>query len=84
MNEHEFSPKLPPAGQPLSDIRAYRLRSGVRLIDLAVYSGISMTRASEIERFPERARAGEIEILRQTVDRIVAERERLASTGGAA
>lgn len=84
MNEHDSKTRFQALGQPLSEVRAYRLTNRVRLIDLAVYSGISMTRASEIERFPERARTGELALLRATVDRIVEERDRIERAGGAA
>jgi hypothetical protein len=73
---------LPAVG--LSETRAYRLNAGVRLMDVSCYSGISLTRLSEIERFADRARIGELEVVRETVDRIVAERKRLAKSGGAA
>ena len=56
-------PKLTPP-------REYRLRFGVPLVRAAVQSGISLCRASEIERHPERARPGELERLREAVDQL--------------
>lgn len=53
----------------LTKAREYRLRRGVVLTMAAVYAGIPPTRASLIERFPERARPGELERLRAAVDR---------------
>jgi hypothetical protein len=41
----------------------------VLLADAARLSRLSLYRASEIERFPERARPGELEALRAGVDR---------------
>jgi hypothetical protein len=41
----------------------------VQLIKAAVIADLSLSRASEIERFPERARPGELERLRHAVDR---------------
>jgi hypothetical protein len=53
--------------------REYRLRRGVTLMRAAVWAGMSLFRASVIERFPERARPGETERLRAGVDRAATE-----------
>jgi hypothetical protein len=42
----------------------------VTLAKAAVIAGLSLARASEIERDPKRARSGELERLREAVDRI--------------
>jgi hypothetical protein len=54
---------------PLTKWRSYRLSRRIPLIRAAVFADLSLARASEIERFPERARAGELERLRAAVDR---------------
>jgi hypothetical protein len=58
---------------PLTDAREYRLRRGVTLMAASFYSGISLARASYIERKPEKARPGEIERLHAAVDRAAAD-----------
>jgi hypothetical protein len=55
---------------PPTPARLYRLERNVRLIEAAVAAGISLSRASQIERDPSRARPGEIERLRRAVDRV--------------
>lgn len=52
--------------------REYRLGPGVPLSVAALPGGLSLARASQIERHPERARAGELERLRKGVDRAAA------------
>jgi hypothetical protein len=53
---------------PLTEVRAYRLRFAVPLVQAAYHAGLSLSRASEIERFPDRARPGELKRLRGGVD----------------
>ena len=53
--------------------RAHRLQSGVTLARAATLAGLSMARASEIERHPKEARAGELDRLREAVNRAAAE-----------
>jgi hypothetical protein len=53
---------------PLTPHREYRLRRRVPLIVAAVHAQMSLSRASEIERFPNKARPGELERLRKAVD----------------
>ena len=53
---------------PLTEAREHRLRQGVTLIEAAVFGDFTLARASEIERFPERARPGELERLGEAVD----------------
>jgi hypothetical protein len=55
--------------------RLYRLGFGVPLNAAAVLAGISLTRASQIERDPGAAKAGELEALRAAVEQLVADRE---------
>lgn len=57
--------RMPPMTVP----REYRLRRGVPLVKAAVFADLSLARASEIERHPDRARPGELELLRAAVDR---------------
>lgn len=57
---------------PLTDIREYRMRRGITLMAVAFHSGLSLARASFIERFPERARPGELDRLRAAVDGLFA------------
>jgi hypothetical protein len=57
----------------LTEARAYRLRLGIPLVKAAVYADFSLSRASEIERFPARARPGELERLLEAVDRAASE-----------
>ena len=59
----------------MTEPREHRLRHGVPLVKAAVFADLSLVRASEIERHPERPRPGELERLRQAVDEIAA-RER--------
>jgi len=61
---------------PLTKWRSYRLSRRVPLIKAAVLADTSLSRASEIERHPERARPGELERLKSAVDRAAAEAER--------
>jgi hypothetical protein len=60
----------------MTEPRAHRLRLGIPLIKAAVYADLSLARASEIERFPDRARPGELEALREAVDRAAREERR--------
>ena len=57
---------------PISDLRAYRLRAGVKLMTAAVHAGMSLTKASHIEREPMNASAADVKALRDAVDEIVA------------
>jgi len=59
---------------PLTPPREYRLRRGVPLVTAAVHADLPPSRASEIERFPERARPGELERLRMGVDSAASQR----------
>jgi hypothetical protein len=52
----------------LTEVRAYRLERGVTLAEASHYSGISLVRASTLERFPEKARPGELEKLKEATD----------------
>jgi hypothetical protein len=52
----------------MTEAREYRLRRGITLVEAAVHAGMSVFRASVIERYPEQARAGELERLRAAVD----------------
>ena len=56
----------------LTEPRRYRLERGITLSLAAFEAGTSMARASEIERYPERARPGELEALRRAVDTFAA------------
>jgi transcriptional regulator with XRE-family HTH domain len=56
----------------MTALREYRLRRGITLVKAAVYADLSLSRASEIERDPSRARPGEIEALQRAVDRLSA------------
>jgi hypothetical protein len=60
---------------PLTDVRAYRLRYGLSLFEVAHESGLTTFRASIIERDPARARPGEIDAHHTAVDRLSAKRE---------
>lgn len=64
--------KFPPIRRrkmiPMSEAREYRLRRGVPLHVAAAFADVSLNRASEVERHPERARPGELERLRNAVD----------------
>ena len=53
---------------PPSEIRLYRLGRRVTLNEACVFAGISLARASQIERFPEEAAPEEIEQLRAGID----------------
>jgi len=53
--------------------REYRLRKAVTLSEAARTAGLSLYRASEVERFPDRARPGELERLRRAVDLVAKE-----------
>lgn len=54
---------------PARPEREFRLRRGITLSEAARLAGLSLARASEIERFPDRARPGELERLRTAIDR---------------
>jgi hypothetical protein len=56
----------------LTEPRRYRLERGITLSLAAFEAGTSMARASEIERYPERARPGELEALRRAADSLAA------------
>ena len=56
--------------QPTSPLRLHRVANRVRLHDLAHYARCSPARISEIERFPERARPGEIDRLTTFINEI--------------
>lgn len=56
--------------QPVTEMRVERLRAGVPLYDLARAAGLSLSRASIAERFPEKAHPGEIEKLRAALSRV--------------
>jgi hypothetical protein len=60
---------------PQTKVRAYRLGKGVLLSESArqAQPPLTLVRASEIERFPEKARPGELERLLAGVDRAAAE-----------
>jgi hypothetical protein len=51
-------------------LRLARLSLGVTLAESARAAGLTLIRASEVERFPERARPDEIERLRRATERI--------------
>lgn len=55
---------------PSTKPREHRLRTGIRLVEAALTAGISLTRASQIEREPELARPGELERLRAAVEKL--------------
>lgn len=57
---------------PQTPARLYRLERNVRLIEAAVAAGLSIARASIIERDPSLARPGELDDLRRAVDRVAA------------
>ena len=63
---------------PLTEPREYRLRAGVPLAHAAMRAGISLSRASYIERDPSLARDGELDALRAAVDEIASERSNAA------
>lgn len=50
--------------------RAYRRTRRVTLLEAALAAGLSVGRASFIERFPERARFGEVERLKAAIDAV--------------
>jgi hypothetical protein len=55
---------------PATPLRLDRLKVGIPLYDLAREAGLSLSRASLAERFPENARPGEIERLRAALERV--------------
>lgn len=71
---NEISVRARAGLQPASELRIYRLQRGVRLVEAALRAGISVARASTVERLPESARRGEIERLRQAIDSVAAQR----------
>lgn len=60
---------------PAGEARSYRLTQGVRLIEIVGRTGLSLTRVSQLERNPELARPGELQIMKTAVDEIVSARE---------
>jgi hypothetical protein len=58
---------------PATEGRLYRLTRGIRLAKAADVAGLSLARASEIERHPVRARRNELERLRAAIDRLATE-----------
>jgi hypothetical protein len=67
---------------PTTPTREYRLRRGVTLASAALAAGLPANRASLIERFPERARPGELDLLRAAVDRAASESDDARGEGG--
>lgn len=59
--------------QPATRYRLYRLKRGVTLSEAARLAGFSLYVASVIERDPSRALPGQLERLREAVDRAAAE-----------
>lgn len=59
---------------PLTEQRAIRLRCCVALSDAARLSDLTLSRASLLERHPDRARPGELARLSEGVARAAAER----------
>ncbi len=57
----------------LTELRAARLRRGLTLAAVAAQAGVSLTRASLIERDPSLARPGELDALRNTINAIATE-----------
>jgi hypothetical protein len=56
----------------LTEARRYRLERGIPLMAAAMFSGMSLSRASLIERQPGLAKPGEIRRLRDGVDQAYA------------
>lgn len=52
----------------LTELRAYRMRHGLTLMAVAFRAGLSVNRASQLERTPTLATPGEIAALREAVD----------------
>ena len=73
----EMAVQFPPIPRrrmaPMTPPREYRLRSCVPLVRAAVFADLSPARASLIERYPDRARPGELDRLRSGVDRATRE-----------
>lgn len=63
---------------PASPVRIVRLQAGITLQDAASEAGLTLHRASTLERYPERARGGELDRLRKSIETIAARRR----TGG--
>lgn len=57
---------------PLSSIRFNRLTSGLRLVEVALASGLSPARLGTIERRPETATAEELDLIARTLRRMAA------------
>lgn len=55
---------------PATPLRLERLRRGLRLADIARRAGVSLTRASEIERDPAAAKPAEIDALRRATEKL--------------
>jgi transcriptional regulator with XRE-family HTH domain len=58
---------------PSTELREFRLRHGLRLADVAVRAGLSLTRASRVERDLSVGTDLEISALRSAVELIAAE-----------
>lgn len=65
---------------PPSEARIKRERLGVALSDAASKAGISMNRASVIERNPEEAKPGELEQLERAAAKVAREIRRILKT----
>lgn len=61
--------------EPATEQRIYRLSRGITLMQAAMEGGFSLARASTIERFPRKARPGELERLKAAVDTVAASRQ---------
>lgn len=61
----------------ITPLRAYRMERGVRLVEVALESGINAARVSTLEREPLRAHEGadEIQRLLHAVDAVAARRQ---------
>jgi hypothetical protein len=53
---------------PATELRAFRLTHGVRLVDAAYHADIPPARVSLVERDPALARPGEVEQLRRAIE----------------
>lgn len=54
----------------ISPVRARRLRAGLTLADVAVAAGLTHNRLSVLERDPEVAIPGELQVVRRSIDRL--------------
>ena len=86
MNKHHPHANPEPAAKPrrrrayppASDLRVLRLRHGVRLSDVAAEAGLTLTRASYIERDPSIGTEPEILALRAAILSLTREAEGVA------